>query len=78
VSVFKLDHEAAGGMARAAEKREKPAPATAERRSPNRPTNVARLSVKAEKQTAAAASNPVVSAPRGKKVAGGEDEWAEF
>jgi len=79
VSVFKLDHEAAGGMARAAEKREKPAPATApERRAPNRPTNVARLSAKAEKQTAAAASNPVASAPRGKKVAGGEDEWAEF
>ncbi len=73
VSVFKLDHQAAGGMARIAERKEKPAPATAaERRSPNRPTNVARLSAKAEKQMA-------VSAPRAKKVAGGaEDDWKEF
>ncbi len=95
VSVFKLDHEAAGGMARVAEKREKPAAATAlERRAPNRPTNVARLSAKAEKQTATVAAHPaataaahpaataaanlVASAPRGKKVVGGEDEWKTF
>ncbi len=76
VSVFKLDHEAAGGMARVAAKREKPAPA-----APMHTASVTHLAAKkkfAPAKPAAAQAPEQAFAPRAKKVAGGEEDWKEF
>ncbi len=71
VSVFKLDHEAADGMARAVPK---PAART-------HTATVVQLAARKKPQpikSAAAHVAEYAPAPRAKKVAGGEDEWTEF
>ncbi len=73
VSVFKLDHGAADGMARAV-----PKPAAAAR---THTATVMQLAARKKPQPIKPAAAHVAEhapAPRAKKVAGGDDEWKEF
>ena len=69
VSVFKMADSGNAGAARAPERRD----------MATRPANVARLPAKAAKPAAAKPRQAAAaSAPKASKVAGGDDEWAEF
>ncbi|MBI5910500.1 MAG: methyl-accepting chemotaxis protein [Betaproteobacteria bacterium] len=70
VAAFNVGKAAAGGSAKAAAQEGQPARPAAERRGPNRASNVARLPVKPAQAWAGAA--------KAKAAAGGEDQWEEF